>query len=261
MNETFEQIWAIAVTTYRESIRSKVLYSIMFFALLLVTLSAFFGTVTIGDHIKVIKDFGLFSVSLFTVAFAVISGSNLLAKELSKKTVYNILGKPVARWQFLAGKYFGMLGTSLVLLLLMGVGLTLFVALFEGGIDWKLWQGFYFMGLELAIVCAAAIFFSTLVVTPMLGGLFTFCTFLAGRAIGYLLTFVEDGTVSGALAWSLEALHAGLPQLNKLYIGNELVYGIVQPLPAVVWATVYSFGYAGLLITVASILFQRREFY
>jgi len=86
------KILYIGINTYRESVRSKILYSLIFFAVIVVCVSAFFGSVTIGDQVKVIKDFGLFAISLFSAAYAVISGSALLSKELSKKiNEYRIL--------------------------------------------------------------------------------------------------------------------------------------------------------------------------
>ena len=85
-----DKVMNIALNTVRETIRSKILYSLFFFLILLLAVSAFFGTVTIGDQEKVIKDFGLFALSLFSVLYAVISGSLLLAKELQRKTLYNL---------------------------------------------------------------------------------------------------------------------------------------------------------------------------
>lgn len=250
----------IALNTYRESIRSKILYSLMFFAVLLVCISAFFGTVTIGDQVKVIKDFGLFSISLFTVAYSVISGSALLYKELSRKTVYNILARPVHRWQFLCGKYFGMLMTATVMLFLMGVGFSIFVMLFEGKFDLLLGVAYLHILFELMIVCAATIFFSALVVTPMLSGLFSFGVFLAGRSAGLLLYFINDGSVSGLLSHLLRGLYAVLPHLEMLNVNDNIVYGIAPPVKQVVLSGGYAALYGVTLLVLANLIFRSREF-
>ncbi|MCC6953509.1 MAG: ABC transporter permease subunit, partial [Deltaproteobacteria bacterium] len=96
-------ITAIALNTFREAIRNKVLYSGFLFVALLIAGSALFGSVSVGSQIKVIKDFGLFSLSIFGAIVAVAIGVNLLNKELKQKTIYNILSKPVERWQFIVG--------------------------------------------------------------------------------------------------------------------------------------------------------------
>ena len=254
------KILTIALNTFRESVRSKVLYSIMFFALLMVAVSAFFGTVTIGDQVIVIKDFGLMSISLFSVAFAVISGSALLYKELSKKTVYNILAKPVSRAQFVLGKYLGMYVTVGVMAALMGIGLSIFVLLFEGKADLNMFYAYFFILLELLIVCAAAIFFSSIVVTPMLSGLFTFGIFLAGRSATQMLYFIspENGESLGSVV--LQTLCWILPRLDMLNIGNDLVYGASISKDHLMWSIVYAVGYSGILLILSTAIFKRREF-
>ncbi|MCO6431483.1 MAG: hypothetical protein J5J00_11535 [Deltaproteobacteria bacterium] len=257
-----EKILAITLATFKESIRSKVLYSVMFFAAVLVLVSTFFGTVTIGDQVKVIKDFGLFSVSIFSIAFAVISGTTLLFKELQRKTIYNILSKSVYRWQFLLGKYFGMLLTASTLVVSMGLSLLAYLWFFEGGPDFLILSAMFFMVLELVIVCAAAMLFSSIVVTPLLSGLFTFATFLAGRSTEYLLYFVQYKEVDGLAADLLVALNKLLPNLDKLNVVNEVVYGEAYALPVerMLWSSVYALCYAGVLLIAANMIFRRREF-
>lgn len=167
------QVQSIALNTYREAIRNKILYSVMLFAVLLVGASAAFGQITIGNQIHVIKTFGLFAVSFFGAVITIVTGVSLLNKEMKQKTIYNILSKPVARWQFLMGKHLGLTATVGSLVSLMGLGLMGFVYLFEGQVDWNLTLGILFSVLEVCVVASIAIFFSSVVVTTTLTGLFT----------------------------------------------------------------------------------------
>lgn len=257
-----EKIFCIALNTFRESVRSKVLYSVMFFAAAVVLISSFFGRVTIGDQVKVIKDFGLFSISLFSVAFAVISGAALLHKELSKKTVYNILAKSVERWEFLLGKFLGMMATVTLMVLLMASSLIAFVYLFTFELDVPIFHAIPYMLLELMIVCAAAIFFSSIVVTPMLSGMFTFALFLAGRSTEYLLYFVNDAGATPATKIFGRTLYAILPHLSDLTVSDYIVYADLAGLSATrfLWSALYTVGYSGALLVVATIIFRRRQF-
>ena len=102
------KIYAIALNTFREAVRNKILYSVLAFAVLLVAISALFGSVTIGETQRVIKDFGLFALSFFGAISTIICGVSLLNKELKQKTIHNIISKPVARWEFIVGKYLGL---------------------------------------------------------------------------------------------------------------------------------------------------------
>ncbi len=253
-------LFAIALTTFRESLRSKILYVVFFFGAALVSVASLFGSVTIGDQSRVVKDFGLFAVSLFPIGFAVIAGSALLHKELAKKTIYNILAKPVTRYEFLLGKYLGMLSISTLLLVLMGASLSIFLILFEQRIDPLLFQAYLYSFFELSIICAAAIFFSSVVVTPLLAGLFTFGVFLAGRSTAHLLYFINEGSVADSSAVILKILYWLLPHLDHLVIANVVVYGEKTSFADMVYSLAYSGGYAGVLLVLAQIFFNKREF-
>ncbi len=254
------KVIAISKSTMRELIRGQILLSVLFFGAILVVVSAFFGSVTIGDQVRVIKDFGLFAVSIFCAAFAVIAGATLLNKELSRKTIYNILAKPVERYQFLLGKYIGMTATVGIIILLMITGLTAFAALFETKADLLLMQAGYFILLELVIVCAAAIFFSSVVVTPILSGMFTFGLFLAGRSSEHLLYFINSETATEPMKSGIKILYILLPHLDKLNISNEVVFGHAASIEALLWGSAYSLSYAICMLILANLIFKYREF-
>lgn len=254
------RIWAIALTTFREAIRSKVLYSVLFFASLLVGVSAFFGAVSIGDQSKVIKDFGLLMNLLFGVVATIIIGVSLLGKEISRKTIYNILSKPIGRSEFIVGKYLGLVATVASLTMLMGSALVAFVACFEGRIDWLLFYGIFAAILELLVIAAIAVFFSTITITTTLTGLFTLGTFLAGHSIDYLRKLAADSYLvtaeTGALLRAVDVL---LPNLSLFNLNSAIVYGIRPSPEHLMWATTYSVSYAAAALLLASLLFARRE--
>lgn len=254
------KVFAIAQTTAREALRSKVLYALLLFALVMLAASTFIGSVTIGDQVKVIKDFGLMSTTLFAVAFAVIAGASFLQKELSKKTVYNILAKPVQRWEFVTGKFLGMLTTVLLMVALMGALLSGYVALFEGRIDTLLPVAYVFIALELIVVCALTIFFSSVVVTPALSGLFAFATFAAGRLVGFLWVYLHNNDPAQPMKALLTTAYWLLPHLYSLNVANRVVYGEPVPFAHLTQSVLYAGGYSVALLVLASILFSRREF-
>ncbi len=256
----FSRIFVIALNTFRESIRSKILYSTIAFAIVVVLISALFGTVTIGDQLLVIKDFGLMSMAVFAVAYTAISGTTLLQKELARKTIYNILAKAVTRGEFLCGKYLGVVATVTAMLLLMGIGLQAFLLIISGTWQNLLPLAYYYIWLELLIVSAAAIFFSTMVVTPMLAGLFTVAFFLSGRSSEFLLYFIEKEPISAFGANILKLLYALLPHLNQLNISNDVVFGAGRSLAHVGYSTLYAFSYVITVLILATVIFRNKEF-
>jgi ABC-type transport system involved in multi-copper enzyme maturation permease subunit len=250
---------AIARNTAREALRNKVLYSIVAFAALVVGVAALFGSASIGNQMKFVKDFSLAAISLFGVVIAVTLGVSMLSKELGRRTILNILSKPVARWQFIVGKFAGLTATLAIVVVLMTSALIGIVAAFEGRLDAGLVVAGMTVLLELMIVVAIALFFSAVVVTPTLAGMFTVAAFVAGRSVGYLEYFRGDDTnpVGRAVA---TLLYWVLPHLNRLEVADQVVYGDAVSLGTLALAAGYAAAYTALLLALSAALFQRREF-
>jgi Cu-processing system permease protein len=253
------KILAIALNTFREAIRNQILYSILFFAVLVVALSAIFGAASIGDQMKFIKDFSLMSISLFGVIIAIVLGVNLLQKELSRRTIFNILSKPVTRAEFVVGKFLGLLGTLGLIVALMCGALTLVMAAFEGHVDGGLLLASFTTLLELTIIIAFSLFFSSIVVTPTLAGLFSAAAFIAGRSAGYL-HFILHGQYSDTTKKVATSVYWLLPHLHKFNIADQVVYGDRIDPSYLAALVVYALCYSGLLLLLSMFLFSRREF-
>lgn len=254
------KVQAIALNTFREAIRNYVIYTVIAFAALLVGISAFFGAVTIGDQARVIKDFGLFAISFFGALMSMISGVSLLNKELKQKTVFNILSKPVERWEFILGKYLGLCLTVWLLIALMGLGLVLFLFFFEWRMDWLLFEGIFFTMLESAIVAAVTVFFSSIVITTTLAALFTFATYIAGRSIHYLGYFLDTSqNFSPGLRTVVHCFDVILPDLSYYTVSASITYGDPIPVIYLTHAILYAAAYSTLAITFASAVFHFRE--
>ncbi len=255
------KVVAISINTFREALRNKILYSVVFFALLLVSISAFFGTVTIGDRSRVIKDFGLFSLSFFGAIITIIAGVSLLNKELKQKTIYNILSKPVERWQFILGKYLGLTLTVSILVALMGIGLVCFLGVLEGRVDWLMFQGIVLILLEVVVIAAISMFFSSLVVTTTLSGLFTLGAYIAGRSMSsvryYMLHSEEPNE---ALLTLVHLLDKVLPDLSLFNMNDLIVYGSPVSGGSFLHAVIYCGAYSLVALVLAVLIFERREF-
>src|SRR5215510_203451 len=116
------RICAITLNTFREAVRDRVLYNLIIFVLLLVASAPLFGTISIGIERLVLINVGLSAISFFGVVIAIFIGIGLVSKEIEKKTLYTILSRPVRRWEFIVGKYCGLLLTLVVNAALMSVG-------------------------------------------------------------------------------------------------------------------------------------------
>jgi Cu-processing system permease protein len=252
-------VMAIAISTFRESVRNKIVYSVFFFLAILLGGSALFGSVTMGDEVVVIKDFGLFAMSFFTAIYAVIAGGTLLFRELTNRTVYNLLSKAVHRQEFLYGKFLGLFSTGLFLIFTMTPVFLAFVACFEKAIDWSLLLAIYTMVLQLMIVSAFAIFFSSIVVTPFLVGAFTFAMFFVSRSSGQILRLAESDTVPASTAYLLKGMYYALPHLDSFDLIPQVLYKLPIASGFFAWSTTYTLAYSALLLSVATFLFKKRD--
>jgi len=126
------RIYAVALNTYREAVRDRVLFGVLVLAAGVLALTLALGELSLDQQMRVVTDLGLASISLFSVTVAIFLGSSLLYKEIERKTLYVILPKPIARFEFLLGKYFGIVATCAVFVAIMGA-IQLLVTAIQAG--------------------------------------------------------------------------------------------------------------------------------
>ena len=182
-------VGAIALNTFREAIRDRILYLLLIFALALIGVSRLLSLLTVGNEEKIIKDVGLSAISLFGVLTAVFVGVSLVFKEIERRTVYTLLANPVRRWHFVSGKFLGLLLVLAMNVSLMTVALG-GLLLLRGESPWALLPAIALILVELVVVTAFALLFSS-VTNPILAALMTFAIYVMGH-----------------LTWSLQLLKA-----------------------------------------------------
>lgn len=250
------RLWDLARNTFRETIRDRVLYVILVFAFVMIGASTLFGTLTIGQDRKIVLDLGLAAIELFGVAIAVFVGTNMLYKEIDKRTVYVVLTKPIPRSVFLLGKFLGLSLTLGVLLACMAAG-YLGLAVLKGAYAPELLGAIAMIGLQLLVVVALTLFFSTFA-SPIMSMVFTFCLYLIGHNTETLRALTQKA--SPVLKAGVEALYYVLPNLSTFDAKNLAVYGEAVPAGRWLWAVGYGTAYVCALLATASAVFERKEF-
>lgn len=249
---------AIARNTFREAVRDRVFALVGVFGLLLVSSSIVISPLTVGAQQKLVADIGLASISVFAVLVVLFVGSGLVSKEIDKRTIMTILSKPVSRFEYLFGKYLGLLGTIAVMILSMTLLFAL--ALLATGSRFEL-AYLYSLGLtavEMMVITSVVIFFSSFT-SPVLTSIFTLGVFLAGRMLPDLERFAIV-TASGPVERSTDLLKYVLPNLDLFDVRNAAVHGLPIEGTHVAWAVLYGVLYSGVLLLLADRIFRRREF-
>ena len=212
---------------------------------------------TVGSEEKIIKDVGLASISLFGVLTAIFVGVSLVSKEIDRRTIYTIVSKPIHRYQFLLGKYFGLVLTLAVNTAVMTLWFYL-ILLVKGFADPRLLAAVYLIFLELLLITALAILFSSFS-TPILSTLFALSLYLVGH-LTWSLDLLRARITSGAGREICRALYLVLPNLEIFNVKGEVVYGHPVPASLLLYATLYLAGYGTVVLGAASLILQRKDF-
>ncbi len=253
------RIFYIARNTFREAVRDRVLYNLIAFALLMIGGAVLVGQVSIGIERLVVINLGLTAISLFGIVIAIFIGIGLVSKEIEKRTLYTILSRPVRRWEFIAGKFFGLTGTLVVNASLMGVGVfaaLLYVSHHLQKSDGWVLVALYFIILQFIIVTALTLFFSSFS-SPLLSAVFAFSLFVIG-------TFSEDlrgfaAVAHGATGWLATGASYLVPNIAALNVIGSVAHD--QPVAGglVLYNTGYALLYSAMAVCGAVLVFERRN--
>ncbi len=254
------RILSISANTFRETIRNKILYAILAFALFVIGMTFFLADLSVGDFARIIADVGLASIHVFGVIMAIFLGITLISNEVDRKTIYVILSKPVRRSEFILGKTLGLSFTLAITTLAMAAVLFLvhlgyqFGGRAEPGI-FIASAGIY---MELVLLTCLASLFSAFT-TPVLSAIFTISLFLLGHLTNYLHAVGEQSKVA-AVRWGSKALYFLLPNLENFNWKNEVAYGGLRSASVLGWAAGYLAFYAVCVLCLSCLLFARKDF-
>jgi len=255
------RVVTIAIHTFKESVRQKVLYNLVAFALLLIGASILFGSISVGVEQIILITLGLSSISVFGLLIAIFIGIDLVSKEIEHRTIYNVLSKPVSRPEFILGKYLGLLLTLFVNTAIMTVGF--YAALFYQKRallldDLRFLGAVYFILLELAIVVGIAVVFSC-ISTPVLSAVYTFCLYVIGNFSANLRAFGQE-TQSALLGTVSDVLYYLLPNFGNFNVISQVAHA--EKIPGYLWLgnSLYALLYIATLLAMAVLIFEEREF-
>jgi ABC-2 type transport system ATP-binding protein len=260
-SNSLRRIAAITVHAFKESVRDNVLYTLTAFALLLSGAAILFGSISVGIEQIVLVNLSLSSISAFGLAIAIFIGVGLVSKEIEKRSIHNILSKPVRRMEFILGKYFGLVLTLMVNTALMTAGL--YVAIFcqkptfSRG-DLAPLGAVYLITLELALVVGLALLFSC-ISTPVLSAVYTLALFVVGNFLSDVRWFGQESG-NALLQRTTEFLYYLLPNFTSFNVIASVAHGEQVPRYLLVANSSYALLYSAILLSATILVFEEREF-
>ena len=261
----------VAVNVFKESVRDKVLYNLVVFAVLLMSASYLIGELTAGQDVKIIKDLGLASISVFGLAIAVFIGIGLVWKEVERRSIYTLLSKPMRRQEFLLGKYCGLVLTLVINVAVMTAAYYAVLAYMQAisppnlraswpapATDPALLKAIALIMLELMLVTAIAVLFSTFS-SPFLSAMLTAGVWVIGHFNQDLRDY--GATIPSPLAAAIaRGVYYVVPNFSAFDIKLQVVHAQAVPFSYVGLTTLYGFTYIAFVLVGAVIIFSRRDF-
>lgn len=249
---------SIAANTFRETVRNKVLYVILAFALVIIGLSWFLADLSMGDFSRIVADVGLACIHLFGVLIAIFLGISLVSQELDRKTIYLILSRPVPRWEFVLGKAAGLCATVFLTTAITGATLFGVHAAYSQQAEVGILLASAGIFLELVLLVCIATLFSSFT-TPTLSAMFTLAFFLIGH-LSEGLYRAETQLKSAAAKGVASVLFHIMPNLENFNWKNGVVYGEVRSAALLLPAIGYLVLYGSAVLLLACLLFTRKDF-
>ncbi len=248
----------IASNTFREAVRNKIFYTLIFFAIILSGLSVSLSTIIVGTYERIIIDMGLAIVEIIGTLIAIFVGITLVYKEIDKKTVYTIISRPIHRYEFVVGKFLGLWLTLFIEVLFM-TGIIILLVSMWGAAKETVWilKGVSMIMVELTLVTATAIMFSS-ISTPILSGMFTLGFYLIGCISGYLNYLLDPDSP----AWAQKVVYwLGfiLPNFDILNYKGVVIHHVEVGLKSYMASLTYGISYTLILLTIGIMGFNHRD--
>lgn len=253
------RIWSIAANGFREVIRDRVFYFVGFFLLLLAIALRLLPEIAVGTDEKIFLDLGLAAIEALTVIVAVFIGTNLINKEIEKRTILVLIAKPISRVEFILGKHFGLSAVLVVLVVAMTIIYLILLSLAQ--ISYPIGSiliSLVFLCLQLFLLTAVAIAFGVFT-SSILATLLSLGVYLMGQISRDILALGKLSQNPG-LERLTKFIYLFLPDLSRLNLKNTAVYDIL-PSPAELLANaLYAICYTVFLLVVAILIFSKRQF-
>jgi Cu-processing system permease protein len=251
------RVAAVAANTFRETVRERVLYNLVFFAVLMTFAGLLLGELSIRQDEKIIKDVGLGAIELFGTAIALFIGVGLVSKEIERRSLYPLLAKPLTRGELFLGKFAGLAFTLLVNVMVMTLGVHATLLATGRPADLGLTVAVYTTYLGLLLVVALAMLLSTLT-TSTLAAVGTLGFVLAGHYSDVIRNMRE--VAPGMPVWLVTALYYAIPNFRNFDFKSRVASGELIPGDVLLSVTLYAAAYSAVVLSLGLASFKARDF-
>ncbi|MCS7209201.1 MAG: ABC transporter permease [Fimbriimonadales bacterium] len=253
---------AIAGATFGEAVRKRILLVILLVALLIILISPMLEPFAGRGATTMILSFGFGVIQLAGTFIAIIMCTSMIPVEIERRTIYTILSKPVQRYQFVLGKFFGAVGTMAFMYLMMGIVFLIATRLALGEFRPDIIHGLIMFFFQSSLLAAAVLFFSTFV-SPLVNYFLSGGLYLVGNLLSSFLETLQRNPETTPIAQMvIQILTAVMPNFSLFNVQNPIINPeqvLVDPLAYTVQTIAYAIVYMALLLVGSMLIFNQRE--
>ncbi len=252
-----KKTYALALNTFREAVRNRILYTIFAFALIMIVSSVLLGTIMVGNKERIILDVGFGCISIFSMLISIFLGISLVSREIEKKTLYTIVTKPISRLEFLLGKTAGLIMTVFVIEAIMTLVLFVVHWIYTGSWNSLIVLPPFMTFFESIVIISFAVLFSSYS-NPILAAMFTLTFYVVGN-LSWGLKLLIRKLESSAFKLFFSGLYHLLPNLELFHYGNKVTHSLTINYGNISLSVLYSVVYSFTLLIIAWMIFENKD--
>ncbi len=250
-------ILAVARGTFREAVRDRVLFLVIGFGAVVLAMSRLLAPIALGEAPRITVDLGLSALGLIGIAIVVLVGTQLVHKEIERRTIHVVLSRPLSRTQYLVGKWAGLSLTMAVAVAAMTAMLLVVGAWMRGpAIVGPIAQAAFMLACANAVLAALAVLFSSLS-TPILSVVYTLGLYVTGFWTNDMRNFAKQ--IPGVFGDLVHGASYVIPNLELFNLRSQVAHGEGATLVHLALAVGYAAAYATAALALAAVAFERRE--
>ena len=265
-------MWPFLVSAWRAGLRSRSIQGVLALGVLLVGVAYLSASFSPRQPRTVALDVGLSGLRVSLILFALFWVQELVGREIERRTVLFSLTYPVARGNYVVGRYLGVTGLLAFAAAILGVLLWFVVATTGGDYQQSFaiaggppyWLTVFGLWADAAVVAAFALWLSTFSTVPMLPLVLGLVFAVGGKSLGVVAEYMAKGADGDPammrFAPFIDAIQWLLPDLSRLDWRAWPMYGLAPEGIAIGLGLVLAASYIALLLALAVITFSRREF-
>lgn len=254
------KLLSIAEYTIMENIRSKIFYILLLFVLIMIGSSLIFSSLSPSTEVRMITDIGLACIEIFTLLTGIYAAVNLVLQEIENRTIYLLMTRPLRRWEYIVGRYLGVLVVLCFNIIMM---LSVLMLLLKLTTQWVVDPMFIWSAVtilfKMIIIVAVALTASLVFTSSITAMAFSFLVWIIGHFSSELKIMAEK--VSAPIAKSmLYLLYYMVPNFQILNLKDKLNIPEGMPLDVLSMVLTYGVVYASIMLIIGTMVFAKKEF-